>query len=38
MKRLLALIPKLPEIIESPEDMAGLQQLVDQYIASPFGK
>jgi hypothetical protein len=27
-----------PEIFESPEDMAGLQQLVDQYIAAPFGK
>ena len=26
------------EIFESPEDMAGLQQLVDQYIAVPFGK
>ena len=27
-----------PEIFESPEDMAGLQQLVDQYVAAPFGK
>ena len=25
------------EIFESNSDMAGLQQLVDQYIAAPFG-
>lgn len=26
-----------PEIFDSPEDMEGLQQLVDKYIADPFG-